>query len=250
MNFSRDYRIGFPQLRHIFGGRAPRSEFWYWTLFAVLVYHRGRHPRCRRFFRPRRSARSGTIGRRSSCFFPASPSPARRLHDLDRTAWWLLIIVHGIGRASFCLWSGTALKARRARTVSAPIRWPPGSAGADQLDRLVLSEQIEQMAQRFAARRLQVARRATESARRRRARRRDICRGFRGGRCGSRAGRSGACRARRLRRAAANPPRRCGSRLRSRAGCRAAPWRSRRAAPCRASRQVEWPGPRPMRPRN
>ena len=45
----------------------------------------------------------------------------------------------------------------------------------------------------------------------------DICRAPRAARSESRASRSGACRARRLRRAGADPPRRCGSRPRSRA---------------------------------
>jgi uncharacterized membrane protein YhaH (DUF805 family) len=85
-----------------FSGRASRSEFWYWTLFAFLV-----------------AVVSGII---DSALFPSmitSPISAitalllflpglamsvRRLHDLDRTGWWMLIALTFIGLIVLLVW--------------------------------------------------------------------------------------------------------------------------------------------------
>jgi uncharacterized membrane protein YhaH (DUF805 family) len=74
-----------------FTGRAARSEFWYWALFNILV-----------------SIVSGLVdGLFGLGFISAITSLAlllpsiavgvRRLHDIDRTGWWLLIAFTGIG---------------------------------------------------------------------------------------------------------------------------------------------------------
>ncbi len=150
---------------------------------------------------------------------PGIAVSARRLHDLDRTAWWLLHRLHrrGCHSADYLGLHERHDRIEPLRRRSARGLTQRPQAGADQLDRLVLAEQIEQVAQRLAARASPAWRRAPALARRRRAPRRDICRASRCARCGSRAGRFAACRAGRLRRAASNPPRRCGSRPRSRA---------------------------------
>lgn len=63
-----------------FDGRASRSEYWWWTLFALLV-----------------SIIAGVIGERFSTvvsialFLPSIAVAARRLHDIDRSGWWQLI---------------------------------------------------------------------------------------------------------------------------------------------------------------
>ena len=55
-------------------------------------------------------------------FLPSLAVAARRLHDIDRTAWWLLIVLTGIGVILLIVWF--CFKERPARTGSAPIRWP------------------------------------------------------------------------------------------------------------------------------
>ena len=91
-----------------FSDRAPRSEYWYWTLFVVVV-----------------STSASIIdvvlfpGLEYSPDFPASPLNSlwtlatlipsisigvRRLHDLDRTAWWLLIFLTLIGIFVLLVW--------------------------------------------------------------------------------------------------------------------------------------------------
>ena len=92
-----------------FSGRAARSEFWYWTLFAVLL-----------------SIAAGILDR---AFFASSDvSPlnmiaglvtllpglavsVRRLHDIDRSGWWVWIALTIIGIFVLIYWDckkGTA----------------------------------------------------------------------------------------------------------------------------------------------
>lgn len=85
-----------------FSGRAVRSEFWFWTLFCVIL---------------------GLVTAiLDSALFPNSElSPlyaiaavltivpslavgARRLHDIDRTGWWQLIAVSIIGLIVLIYW--------------------------------------------------------------------------------------------------------------------------------------------------
>lgn len=63
-----------------FSGRAPRSEYWWWTLFALLA-----------------SLALSMIGDTFSgvfsvaVFLPSIAVAARRLHDIDRSGWWQLV---------------------------------------------------------------------------------------------------------------------------------------------------------------
>jgi uncharacterized membrane protein YhaH (DUF805 family) len=64
----------------IFDGRASRSEYWWWTLFALLAS----------------IAISGFSLRLSNVFsvaifLPSIAVAARRLHDIDRSGWWQLV---------------------------------------------------------------------------------------------------------------------------------------------------------------
>ena len=63
-----------------FEGRASRSEFWWWFLFTFLA-----------------SAAAGMVSETLSGLFslgvllPSLAVGARRLHDTDRSAWYLLL---------------------------------------------------------------------------------------------------------------------------------------------------------------
>jgi uncharacterized membrane protein YhaH (DUF805 family) len=63
-----------------FDGRASRPEFWWWSLFTFLA-----------------SAASGVVSETLSALFslavllPSLAVGARRLHDTDRSAWFLLL---------------------------------------------------------------------------------------------------------------------------------------------------------------
>ena len=87
-----------------FSGRAVRSEYWYWVLFATLG-----------------SMVALIIDTSVLGFDPSGVTPitsifdlvialpgiavsARRLHDMDHTAWWLLLTLTGIGALALLVW--------------------------------------------------------------------------------------------------------------------------------------------------
>lgn len=84
-----------------FSDRAPRSEYWYWVLFAVLISLAA-------------AILDGVIGAASSkpfhfiaglvVFVPSIAVSVRRLHDLDSTGWWLLLVFTGIGDILLLAW--------------------------------------------------------------------------------------------------------------------------------------------------
>lgn len=76
-----------------FRGRAPRSEFWWFMLFTFLL-----------------SLVIGILGAISETLagivnilvglgllIPSIAVSVRRLHDIDRTGWWYLLLFTGIG---------------------------------------------------------------------------------------------------------------------------------------------------------
>lgn len=71
----------------VFTGRAARPEYWFWVLFTLLV-----SIGCGLL-----QAALGTFGEivgdlvSLALLLPSLAVGARRLHDIDRTAWWLLI---------------------------------------------------------------------------------------------------------------------------------------------------------------
>ncbi len=102
MNFGQAIKSGF--INYVtFSGRAARSEYWYWTLFVVLITAAGaiidhaifEDPTATGLFEPLISL---------ALFLPGLAISARRLHDLDRTAWWLLIVLTVIGIILLIVW--------------------------------------------------------------------------------------------------------------------------------------------------
>jgi uncharacterized membrane protein YhaH (DUF805 family) len=100
MNFGEAIKSGFSNYA-TFSGRAARSEFWYWALFAFLVTAAGGI-----IDRALVESEAGLIGPLISLalLLPGLAVAARRLHDLDRTGWWLLIILTIIGIILLLIW--------------------------------------------------------------------------------------------------------------------------------------------------
>lgn len=76
-----------------FEGRATRSECWWWALFVVAVWLilwvMGRAILGS-------DSGAGAVSGALFClaaFLPGLAVAARRLHDTDRTAWWLLLLL-------------------------------------------------------------------------------------------------------------------------------------------------------------
>ena len=108
MNFGQAIALGFSKYLD-FTGRASRSEFWFWVLFAVIgaittntldaaifVYHNG--------VSPLNSPLSNIFT--IVALLPSLAVATRRLHDVDRTGWWMLLVFTGIGIIALLYWQG------------------------------------------------------------------------------------------------------------------------------------------------
>ena len=106
MNFTQAIAFGFLNCLD-FRGRASRPEFWFWVLFAVIgaiatntldaaifVYHHG--------LSPLNSPLSNIFT--LVALLPSLAVATRRLHDVDRTGWWMLLVFTGIGIAVLLYW--------------------------------------------------------------------------------------------------------------------------------------------------
>lgn len=76
-----------------FSGRAPRSEFWWFFLFQLLV-----------------SVAVSIFSEKLNglvnlgLLLPSLAVGARRLHDIGRSGWWQLLMVSGIGFVVLIYW--------------------------------------------------------------------------------------------------------------------------------------------------
>ena len=84
MNFGEAIKSGFNKYVD-FSGRSSRSETWWWVLFSLIanvvaVVLDG-------------TVGSGLVGAivTLGLFLPSLAVQVRRLHDLDRSGWWILI---------------------------------------------------------------------------------------------------------------------------------------------------------------
>jgi uncharacterized membrane protein YhaH (DUF805 family) len=127
MNFSQAIVSGFSNCFD-FGGRASRPEFWFWVLFAVIgaivtnaldaaffVYHPG--------ISPLNSPLSNIFT--ILALLPSLAVATRRLHDVDRTGWWMLLVFAGIGIFLLLYWQaqeGTRGQNRFGPNPAAPKR--------------------------------------------------------------------------------------------------------------------------------
>jgi uncharacterized membrane protein YhaH (DUF805 family) len=98
MNFVQAINSGFGKYIQ-FGDRASRSEYWYWTLFSILVSIVA-------------NAIDATFGigmvgaiTGLALLLPGLAVSARRLHDIDRTFWWVLLAFTVIGAIVLVYWA-------------------------------------------------------------------------------------------------------------------------------------------------
>ena len=103
MGFGEAIASGFANYVN-FEGRAYRTEYWLWVLFTVIG-----------------SLATGILDAAVFGYSPGGVSPlngifalitlvpslavaARRMHDMDRTGWWLLLLLTGIGGLVLLIW--------------------------------------------------------------------------------------------------------------------------------------------------
>jgi len=102
MDFAGAIKSGFRNYI-TFRGRAPRSEFWYWTLFALLLTIAGQIADTALFESPNPGLFAPLIG--LGLFLPGWAVAIRRLHDLDRTGWWFLVVFTIVGIILLLIWA-------------------------------------------------------------------------------------------------------------------------------------------------
>jgi uncharacterized membrane protein YhaH (DUF805 family) len=105
MNFFEAIGSGFRNYVN-FSGRAIRSEYWYWTLFeavvivALIVIDERLNP----------GTEMGAFSVVNlivtlAVIVPGLAVSVRRLHDIDRTGWWILLGVTVIGSFVLLYWA-------------------------------------------------------------------------------------------------------------------------------------------------
>ena len=108
MNFGEAIASGFSKYVN-FSGRAIRSEYWYWVLFVILAeivtsiidYVIGAQITTGLVIGAQIT--SGLFG--LATFLPSLAVAIRRLHDIDRTGWWIfLVLIPLIGAIVLIVW--------------------------------------------------------------------------------------------------------------------------------------------------
>jgi uncharacterized membrane protein YhaH (DUF805 family) len=106
MTFPQAIASGFRNYAR-FSGRAARSEYWCWVLFGVLVASAARI--LDEAFLPELAIDIVQVGplyvvTTLALILPGIAVAARRLHDRDRTAWWLLLWLTILGGFVLLVW--------------------------------------------------------------------------------------------------------------------------------------------------
>lgn len=104
MSFADAIRSGFANYVN-FSTRAPRSEYWFWMLFVVIVglclsvLDQAVFPGFE--WSPLYTVFSIAV------FLPGVAVSVRRLHDVDHSGWWLLLYFTIIGILLLLYWAVT-----------------------------------------------------------------------------------------------------------------------------------------------
>jgi len=96
MTFSEAVKDGFDHYTK-FSGRAARPAYWWWFLFAILV---GIGANIIDAIIGTFGVISGLVG--LALLLPGLSVSIRRLHDINRSGWWILIFIIPI--VGFILW--------------------------------------------------------------------------------------------------------------------------------------------------
>ena len=104
MNFPQAITSGFRNYV-TFTGRAARSEYWYWVLFSLIGGAVTGILDYSMFSESDISPINAIFN--LVLFLPSLAIGIRRLHDVDRTGWWLLIALTIIGLILLLVWACT-----------------------------------------------------------------------------------------------------------------------------------------------
>ena len=102
MDMQKSIKICFKKYAN-FNGRASRSEYWWFQLFYIIVAF------VAVIFDSMYIDNSQTMGPLElvttlALLLPAVAVTARRLHDVGRSGWWMLIFITVIGMIPLLIW--------------------------------------------------------------------------------------------------------------------------------------------------
>jgi uncharacterized membrane protein YhaH (DUF805 family) len=102
MNFMQAIESGFRNYANG-GGRAARSEYWYWTLFALIIAVISAAADMTIF----PAIEWGPVGTVTgiALFLPGLAVSIRRLHDIDRSGYWVLLALTIVGILWLIYWA-------------------------------------------------------------------------------------------------------------------------------------------------
>ena len=104
MGFTDAIKTGFRKYIG-FSGRAMRSEYWYWALFILLLQIVAWLIDMTLFgFNTTGINPIGAIASLAT-FLPGLAVSIRRLHDIDRVGWWVLLALTIIGAIVLIYWA-------------------------------------------------------------------------------------------------------------------------------------------------
>jgi uncharacterized membrane protein YhaH (DUF805 family) len=104
MGFTVAIKAGFQNYVG-FRGRAARSEYWYWTLFVYLLLIVAWLIDMTVFGFNTTGVNPITVLATLATLLPTLAVSARRLHDIDRSGWWALLIFTVIGYIVLIYWA-------------------------------------------------------------------------------------------------------------------------------------------------
>lgn len=102
MGFADAIKSGFSHYV-TFSGRAARSEYWYWVLFGFIVAVVSVILDSAIF--PYSDTGPIQVITSLALLLPGVAMSVRRLHDIDRTGWWVLITFTIIGVILLIVWA-------------------------------------------------------------------------------------------------------------------------------------------------
>jgi len=88
-----------------FKGRAARSEYWYWTLFVYLLLIVAWLIDMTVFGFNTTGVNPMAVLASLATLLPTLAVSARRVHDIDRSGWWALLIFTVIGYIVLIYWA-------------------------------------------------------------------------------------------------------------------------------------------------
>jgi uncharacterized membrane protein YhaH (DUF805 family) len=105
MNFIEAIKSGFRNYVG-FRGRAARSEYWFWVLFVILLSIVAWLIDMTLFGFNTTGVNPVSVIAALATFLPGLAMSIRRLHDIDRSGWWVLLgLIPLIGWIVLIVWA-------------------------------------------------------------------------------------------------------------------------------------------------